>query len=121
MITSILAILAAGGVFSASHYGADISTGWSVTLGIVTFIAIQIGVSLFLRKKIMAAMEAVQLIMVNGQKQLQQKVQRWQMRPPSSLQAAQREIFEDTKVFVREALAETNRLDAFRLWVPMIA
>jgi hypothetical protein len=42
------------------------------------------------------------------------------MRPPGSIQAAQKEIADDTRVFVKEALAETENLRKYRLWVPMI-
>ena len=80
----------------------------------------QIGASFIIRKKLMKDMERVQLILVDGQKKLQTKMQRWQMRPPGSVQAAQREIMEDTKVFVREALAATEALNKYRLWMPMI-
>jgi tetratricopeptide (TPR) repeat protein len=42
------------------------------------------------------------------------------MRPPGSIQAAQKEVADDTRVFVKEALAETWKLRKYRLWVPMI-
>ena len=74
----------------------------------------------FIRKRINRDMEGVQTILAEGQKRLQAKMQRWQVRPPSSVQEAQREVFADTKVFVREALKQTEVLGKYRLWVPMI-
>lgn len=120
MITMILSASAAAGVLCATHWGLDWSTGWSIVCAIVAFFAVQAVVGLKVRKLIMADMMNVQRIVLDGQKKLQQKVQRWQMRPPGSIQAAQREIMADTRVFVKEALAATEALSRYRLWVPMI-
>ena len=116
----ILAAALAIGAFSAAFFAAGWGVAWSVTAGVVAFFAFQFVFGYFMRKHIMADMSSVQQILLEGQKRLQQKVQRWQLRPPGSMQAAQREIAEDTRVFVGEALAQTERLDKYRLWVPMI-
>ncbi len=90
-------------------------------MGLVSFGVFQLMFGLlFIRKKVAAEMEAVQAILVNGQKRLQAKMARWQMRPPGSIQAAQKEIEGDTRIFVKEALAASENLHRFRLWVPMI-
>ena len=120
MITILIGLLAGGGCFAGLRYAADWGLGWSITLGVFAALAVQIGASFIIRKKLMKDMERVQLILVDGQKKLQTKMQRWQIRPPGSVQAAQREIMEDTKVFVREALAATEALNKYRLWMPMI-
>ena len=120
MITILTGLLAGGGCFAGLHWAAGWSLGWSLALGVFAALAVQIGASFVIRKKLMKDMERVQLILVDGQKKLQTKMQRWQIRPPGSVQAAQREIMEDTKVFVREALAATDALDKYRLWMPMI-
>ena len=120
MITLILGIAAAGGVFAAAYFAADWGTGWSIVSAVVGFGAFQAVVGLTLQKRVKREMDKVQDILVGGQKQLQQKMQRWQVRPPGSIQAAQREIAEDTKVFVRRALEQTKSLERFRLWVPLM-
>ena len=120
MITLIFAIAVGGGSYAAAHFAADWGIGWSVFAGLVGFGVFQGVVGVLIQKRVKRDMEKVQLILVNGQKRLQQKMQRWQMRPPGSIQAAQREIFEDTKVFVREALAQTETLGKYKPWVPMM-
>lgn len=102
------------------HLAAGIGVGWSITVGILAFFVFQVVVGSRLRKRITADMQSVQLIMVEGQKKVQAKIQRWQISPPGSLQAAQKEIQNDMRVFVREALAQTEVLKKYRLWVPMI-
>ncbi len=120
MITLFIAIAVALGGFSAAHYAADLGMGWSIFLGLVSFGVFQAAFGFFIQRKVKADMAKVQGILEGGQKRLQQKMQRWQMRPPGSIQAAQKEIADDTRVFVKEALAETENLRKYRLWVPMI-
>ena len=120
MITLILSVLAAVAVGAGLRCGLDWPWVWSIVLGVVLFFAVQIVLGMRVRKRIMEIMTTVQGIMTDGQKRLQEKIQRWQIRPPGSMQAAQKEIADDTRVFVKEAIAATEALDKFRLWVPMI-
>ena len=120
MITLAIAIAVAFGGFSAAYWAADLGIGWSVFLGLVSFGVFQGVFGFFLQRRVKGDMAKVQGILEAGQKRLQQKMQRWQMRPPGSIQAAQKEIADDTRVFVKEALAETENLRRYRLWVPMI-
>ena len=94
--------------------------GWSTFWGILTFGVANAVAGYFIQKKVKAAMARVQDVLVAGQKRLQAKVARWQMRPPGSVQAAQAEMARDQKVFVKEALAETEPLHRFDLWVPLM-
>ena len=116
----MIALAVGFGGFAAPYWGADVGMGWSIFFGVLSFIVFQAVVGILIQKRVKADMEKVQSILVAGQKRLQQKMQRWQMRPPGSMQAAQKEIFEDTKVFVKEALAQTSTLEKYRLWVPMM-
>lgn len=121
MITFILAVAVACGTSAATHYGADVGWGWSVFSGILTFVVVQFLANRFFQKRLKADMEKVQSILMAGQQKIQQKIQRWQIRPMGSIQAAQKEIMNDMSVFVREALAQTATLNRYRLWVPMMS
>lgn len=120
MITVIIAIAVGCGGFVLAHSVVDAGWGWSVFWGLVTFGVVQGLAGYFVQKKVKVEMAKIQSILAAGQKKLQQKMQRWQMRPPGSIQAAQKEIFDDTKIFVRDALAQTESLRKFKLWVPMM-
>ena len=120
MITLIIAIAFSGGVFAAAYFAADWGLTWSIVTGVLGFGVFQGVVGFLIQKRVKRDMEQVQTVLVGGQKRLQQKMQRWQMRPPGSVQAAQKEIFDDTKIFVREALSRTAVLEKYRLWVPMM-
>ena len=120
MITLILAVLVGGGCFAGAYWPGDWGLGWSIFAGVAGFGVFQGVVGFSIQRRVKRDMEKVQGILLAGQKRLQQKMQRWQMRPPGSIQAAQREIFEDTKIFVKDALAQTSVLEKYRLWVPMM-
>ncbi len=120
MITIFIAISISCGAFCAAYFAADWAAGWSIACGIGTFFAFQIIFGLAVKKRITLEMQAVQSILVEGQKKIQAKIQRWQMRPPGSIQAAQKELADDTRLFVKEALAQTESLSKYRLFVPMI-
>ena len=120
MITLILALIFGGGSFAAAYWPGDWGLGWSIFAGVAGFAVFQGVFGFLMQRRVKRDMERVQAILVAGQKRLQQKMQRWQMRPPGSIQAAQKEMFEDTKIFVKEALAQTQVLNKYRLWVPMM-
>ncbi len=120
MISWVIALAAGCAAFAAACRGADLGYGWSAFLGVVAFGACQIVIGLTVRKRVTAEMNKVQDILASGQKRLQQKMQRWQLRPPGSIKEAQREIAADTNVFVKEALNQTSALERFRLWVPLM-
>ena len=101
-------------------FGGACGTGWSVTWGLLTFVAVQVAAGRVIQKRVKEAMESVQKVLLDGQKRIQAKMARWQMRPPGSIQAAQAEIARDQKVFVAAALEQTETLHKFDNWVPMM-
>jgi len=120
MLTLTIAIAVACGGFCTAYLAVGLGLGWSIFFGLLGFAAFQ-GVSHFMiQKRMKRDMAQIQQVLVNGQKQLQQKMQRWQVRPPGSFQEGQRQIDADKKVFVSEAIAKTEILEKYRPWVPMM-
>ena len=120
MITLIFALLAGAGVFAGAFFGLDWGRGWSVFAGVAGLVLAQLGLGMFFQRRIKADMASVQRILEAGQTKIKEKYRRWQTRPPSSMKSAQKEILDDTKVFVREALKQTDILGKYRFWVPFI-
>lgn len=117
MTISVALGLATGGAL----YGFDLAgAGWSSFFAFIGFVAAQMTGGMAIRKRVQAAMERVQLPLVEGQKRLQAKMQWWQTNPPGSVQAAQAEMAKEQRAFVKEALARTEELRKFKGWVPMI-
>jgi len=120
MLTFIIAVLAGLATGYGLGCGDVLGYGWSSFCGVLAFGVVQFGLGFVLQKKVKAAMTSVQAVLVDGQKRLQAKTARWQMRPPGSVKEAQNEIARDQKAFVMEALARTETLRRFRLWVPLM-
>ena len=120
MITIISSLVISAILFSLVYFVAGVSLGWSIFFALLGFGVIQALIGFLIQKRIKRDMEAVQYILLEGQKKLQAKMQRWQISPPGSMKAAQKEIFEDTKVFVKAALKETEILSKYKYFVPMI-
>ena len=74
--------------------------GWSIFFGILGFGVVQMSIGFYLQRKVKAGMKAVEQTLLTGQKELQAKTQRWQLRPPGSIQAAQN-VFQAVCAFAR--------------------
>ena len=120
MFTLIIAVTCGAATGLALYFTGTFGYGWSSFFGVLGFGVVQMGVGFFLQKKVKEGMKAVERTLLDGQKAIQTKTQRWQMRPPGSIQAAQNEIARDQRKFVEEALALTEPLHRFDRWVPMM-
>ena len=116
LIAVAIGVLAGLGFF----FGGVCGLGWSIGWGVLVFLVAQVIVGRIVQKRVKAAMDVVQGVLLDGQKRLQAKMARWQVRPPGSIQAAQAEIARDQKEFVHKALAQTEVLHKFDNWVPMM-
>lgn len=103
-----------------SHFACGVGTGWSVFNGVVGFMATQGGVSYYFIKRIKADMNTVQGIMAAAQKAVEAKTRQWMIRPPGSIQEAQKIIQNDMAAAARSALAETAKLMKYKPWVLMV-
>ena len=120
MITLLIALAVGCGGFSVSHFVFGVGAGWSAFNGAVCFLATQGGVSYWFIKRIKADMNAVQGIMAAAQRAVEAKTRQWMIRPPGSIQEAQRIVQSDMAAAARKALAETARLMKYRPWVLMV-
>lgn len=120
MIIIVLALAAGGAAYAGAFYGLEWGRGWSITSGVIVMFLSQMGMGFWFQRKIKADMAKVQRILEAGQARIKEKYRRWQTRPPSSVKAAQKEVLDDTRLFVKEALAQTETLRKYRWMVPMI-
>lgn len=120
MLSLIIAALCGVGTGASLYLTGALGYGWSAFLAVVAFGAVQMGIGVFMQRKVKAGMKAVEQTLLNGQKAMQAKTRRWQMRPPGSIQEAQNEMARDQRKFVEEALALTEGLHRFDLWIPLM-
>ena len=120
MIILLMAVAAGVGTGLGLGLGDVCGYGWSTFWGVLAFGVVQGTGGFIVQRRVKAAMTGVQAILVAGQKQMEAKKARWQMRPPGSIQAAMAELARDQKVFVKDALAATEKLHRFDLWLPFM-
>lgn len=94
--------------------------GWAVAFGILLFLACNTIAGLLMKKKIKTMMDAMQSTLVNGQKQIQAKVNAWKFRPPGSPKQAQIEIQKMQHVFIEKALDQSKVFEPYYKWVPLL-
>ena len=120
MLTIILSALIGVSAGLGLWLGDVAHWGWCIFWGLLVFGACQAGTGWILRRRIRRLMEEIQGTMQAGQKKLQEKVNRWQVRPPGSLKQAQTEMERDQRVFIRQALEQTAAFEPYYLWSPLL-
>lgn len=93
---------------------------WSVPLGLLCFIAVQIGITLVLRRRMASVSAAVETITKQAQARMHAKLQRWRTKPVSSAKLAEAELTKDRDAMIDEIRAVLAPLYRYRLWIPLM-
>ncbi len=120
MLTTIISAIIALGATLALYLAAGWHLAWSIILGLLLGIIIHAAVAWLLSRKVKRLMNEVQATLLGGQKQLQTKMNQWQVRPPGSLKQAQLEIEKGQRTFLQQALQQTEAFAPFYLWSPLL-
>lgn len=112
LLISALVALALVGIGNAT----DLKTGTTIFLGIVGFIVSYYVVGFLVRKKITAVQNELQELLQAGQQRMNRKIQQFQNKPGGNIKLIQRQIEDDQKAVIKEALQFTQRLEPFKKW-----
>jgi len=88
----------------------------TVWAGIAGLILSSVLIGYIVRKRVTKVQNELQEILMNGQKQVNRKIQLFQTRPGGNIKQLQRQIEADQKVLITEALEFTKRLETFKKW-----
>lgn len=88
----------------------------SVVFGILGFIAVQVAISLMVRKKFKAVNVELQETMEKGQKRLQHKINQFQTKPGGNPRLIQQQVERDQQTLFKQALEFTERFEVFKRW-----
>lgn len=94
----------------------DVSLGGTIAGGVAGLILSSVLIGYVVRKRVTKVQNELQEILVNGQKQVNRKIQLFQTRPGGNIKQLQRQIEADQKVLITEALEFTKRLETFKKW-----
>jgi hypothetical protein len=120
MLTIAIAVFVGLATGFGLALGDVLGYGWSSFCGVLAFGAVQMGLGMYMQKKVKAVMMSVQTVLTEGQRRLQAKAAHWQVRQPGSIKEVQNEMARDQRALVMEALAQTEPLKKFTLWVPLM-
>lgn len=92
---------------------------WSFLWAVIGFIASMAGINYLIRRRIMRVMSEMQNMMLEGQKQIQIRMNAFQNKPVGDPKRVMADMEKLQKKLLTEALAHTEKLEPFRKWTPL--
>lgn len=120
MLTVLINVILSLAVGCGLYFTDSARGGWAIFWGVTTLVVTQLVAGFLVQRLVKREMALVEGKLKEGQHRLQQKVQRWQVRPVSSVKQAQAELEQDQRAFVMEALEASRGLEAYRWWSPLM-
>jgi hypothetical protein len=114
----ISVIISAAAVIAAKVY--HVGLGGEIFGGIAGLLLPQFLIGFIVRKKIAAVQKELQEILVNGQKQMNRRIQMFQSKPGGNIKQIQRQLEGDQKALITQALEFTKRFEPFKKWTLMM-
>lgn len=120
MLGLAIGILVGFGVTLLTSYGLGpvwgIGPVWGTVCGMAALIGVQLGIGLWVRKKVNAVNAKIQAVMEELQRKVNRKIQMFQQRPGGNLKVAQQMLEKDQLESIREAIAITSEAEVFYKW-----
>ena len=121
MYSILIAFTAAMAVFLSFWRLADILWGWSLLWGALAFFGAMFGVNFVIRKRIATVMAEMQKLLLDGQKEMQARVNAFQNRPTGDPKRIMAEMEKFQKKLLTQALEHTMKLEPFCKWTPLFS
>ena len=121
MLTLLIAVSLGLALGTALHSFGDMPRGWSMFCGIIFMLATQLGIGLYVRRKVNQVNAGIQVRMTEMQRKLQRKVEAFQRRPGASVKAMQGEIWLDQVAAIRGAISALDVLNKYRWFNLMLS
>jgi hypothetical protein len=112
LLISVIVSIVAVAACNMYHVG----SGGTIAAGVAGFLLTHFGIGFIVRKQMKKVQDELQEKLANGQKQVQRKIQLFQTKPGGNIKQIQRQIENDQKALITEALAFTERFEAFKKW-----
>lgn len=119
MYTIILSLVFGIGSAAALKLTDTSSSFWSIFLGLMVFLGITISINLVLKKKIGEVMLGLQMMLTEGQKSIQNRVNQFQSRPNGDPKRFMAEIEKKQHDLILQAIEYTKNFERFRNWTPL--
>ena len=119
MYSVLISLTVALSVFFG-FWQSDVSlVGWAFLWGVIALAGSMFGINYLMRRRIMRVMNAMQAMMLDGQKQIQAKINAYQHKPMGDPKRVMADMEKLQKKLLNQALEYTDKLEPFRRWTPL--
>jgi hypothetical protein len=115
MFTLLISVIVSAAAVTACKLSA-VGSGEMIAAGVAAFLVSYFLVGWIVRKKVSKVQNELQELLMSAQKKANWKIQQFQSKPGGNIKQLQRQIENDQKAVVAEALAFTRRFEPFRKW-----
>lgn len=119
MLSVILSLLFAAGVWAGLYYGAHWG-GWSIVVAVVAGAGLYAGIALLVNRRIGAIMKAIQARITDRSNAVIRKYQQIASRGGAHPRYLMDQVRKEQEPIMTEALEATRRMDAYTLWFPLL-
>lgn len=115
MVALLISVLISTAAVAACMMS-NLSRGETIAAGVAGFLVSHFLIGFIVRKKTKKIQDGLQDHMMQGQKQMNRKIQMFQTRPGGNIKQMQRQIEADQMALISDALAYTERFEPFKKW-----
>ena len=115
MVALLISVIISASVVIACM-ASQVGAGGTTAAGVAGLLLPQFLIGYIVRKKVAKVQAELQEMLTNGQKQANRKIQLFQSKPGGNIKQLQRQIENDQKAIVTQALAFTARFEPFKKW-----
>ncbi len=120
MLSLLIALAAGIGVMLLTSFGCGPIWGlgpiWGSVCGLFAVVLVQLGIGLWIRRKVNAVNAKIQALMEEMQRKVNRKIQMFQQRPVGSVKMAQQMLEKDQAEALRAALVITDEAAVYYKW-----
>ncbi len=119
MYSILISLVVATAVFIGFWQGGISHWAWSILWALLALAGTMVSINLILRKRIMAVMSEMQAMLMEGQKQIQVRMNVYQNKPVGDPKRVMAEMEKFQKKLLTQAIEHTAKLEPFRKWTPL--
>ena len=116
MISLVIAITAGIGTFLTLTQYTDLNIVWNTIIALTATIVVQLSFGLYFRKKVNSVTEAIQNVIMEGQKKVQRKANMFQNKPAGGIKHMQKLLEKEQQGSILKAIELTKELEPHFKW-----
>ncbi len=116
MLATVIAVILGAISFGLLLVSKASTSSWAVVIGVIIAIAVQVVISMVIRKKTKKINNDIQEVMLDGQTKINRQMQNFQRKPQSGVKAMQTLMEREQGKFIKEAIKILDNYAPFYKW-----